>query len=121
MPLLSLRNITLSFGGPPILDQVQLSIETGQRVCLVGRNGEGKSTLLKLILGDLQPDSGEFERAPGLKVGRLDQDPRIEISGTVFDVVSQGTGETAVLIAEYHRITADLGSDRDTEILERML
>ena len=60
MPLLSLRNTTLAFGGPPILDTVQMTIETGERVCLVGRNGEGKSTLLKLILGDLEPDAGEF-------------------------------------------------------------
>ena len=120
MPLLSLRNISLSFGGPPILDQVQLSIDLGERVCLVGRNGEGKSSLLKLILGDLEPDSGEFERAPGLKIGRLDQDPRIEIPGTVFDVVSSGAGETAGLIAEYHRITAQLGGDDDDAILERM-
>ncbi len=89
MPLLSLRNTTLAFGGPPILDTVQMTIETGERVCLVGRNGEGKSTLLKLILGDLEPDAGEFERLPGLKIARLDQDPRVEIPGTVFEVVSK--------------------------------
>ncbi len=120
MPILSLRNISLAFGGPPILDQVQLSIEPGERICLVGRNGEGKSTLLKLILKELDPDEGEFERLPGLKIARLDQDPRIEIEGTVFDVVAKGAGPTAALIAEYHHITAELGGDQDTEILDRM-
>jgi ABC transport system ATP-binding/permease protein len=120
MPIISLRNIDLAFGGPPILDKIQMSIEPGERVCLVGRNGEGKSTLLKLILGDLEPDDGEFERLPGLKIARLDQDPRVEISGTVFDVASKGAGPSAALVAEYHHITAELGGDRDTEILDRM-
>ena len=77
MPLLSLRNTTLAFGGPLILDAIQLSIDPGERVCLVGRNGEGKSTLRKIILGELEADSGEFERLPGLKINRLDQDPRV--------------------------------------------
>lgn len=120
MPLLSLRNISLAFGGPPILDSIQLSIEPGERVCLLGRNGEGKSTLLKLILGELEPDAGEFERLPGLKIARLDQDPRIELPGTVFDVVAAGAGPTASLISEYHHITAELGGERDSEILDRM-
>ena len=79
MPLISLRNISLALGGPPLLDAVQMSIEAGERVCLVGRNGEGKSTLLKLILGELDPDAGEFERLPSLRISKLDQDPRIEI------------------------------------------
>ncbi len=120
MPILSLRNITLAFGGPPILNQVQMTIEPGERICLVGRNGEGKSTLLKLILKELEPDEGEFERIPGLKIARLDQDPRIEIDGTVIDVVAKGAGPTAALIAEYHHITAELGGDHDTEIMDRM-
>ena len=120
MPLLSLRNTTLAFGGPPILDTVQMSVEMGERVCLVGRNGEGKSTLLKIILGEQEPDEGEFERQPGLKIAKLDQDPRVEIPGTVFDVVAQGAGESALLIAEYHHITMELGGENDDEILERM-
>jgi len=120
MPIISLRNITLSFGGPPLLDAIQLSIEPGERVCLVGRNGEGKSTLLKLILRELEPDAGEFERLPGLKIARLDQDPRVEIPGTVFDLAATGAGPAAALVAEYHHITAELGGDRDSEILDRM-
>lgn len=120
MPLLSLRNTTLAFGGPPILDAVQMTIEPGERVCLVGRNGEGKSTLLKLMLGDLEPDAGEFERLPGLKIARLDQDPRVEIAGTVFEVVSKGSGPAAALIAEYHKITMELGGEDDEAILDRM-
>ncbi|MDA0349987.1 MAG: ATP-binding cassette domain-containing protein [Verrucomicrobia bacterium] len=120
MPLLSLRNTTLAFGGPPILDTVQMSVEMGERVCIVGRNGEGKSTLLKIILGEQEPDAGEFERQPGLKIAKLDQDPRVEIPGTVFDVVAQGAGESALLIAEYHHITMELGGENDDKILERM-
>ncbi|MBU4209040.1 MAG: ATP-binding cassette domain-containing protein, partial [Proteobacteria bacterium] len=62
MSLISLQNITLSFGGPPILQQINLQIEPGERVCLIGRNGEGKSSLMKLIAGDLKPDSGNIIR-----------------------------------------------------------
>jgi ATP-binding cassette subfamily F protein uup len=120
MPILSLRNTTLAFGGLPILDTIQMSMDLGERVCLVGRNGEGKSTLLKIILGEQEPDAGEFERQPGLKIAKLDQDPRVEIPGTVFEVVAQGAGAAALLIAEYHHITMDLGGERDDEILERM-
>lgn len=120
MPVISLRNISLTFGGPPVLDKIQMSIEPGERVCLVGRNGEGKSTLFKLISGELEPDAGEFERLPNLKIARLDQDPRIEMTGTVFDVVAKGAGPSAALVSEYHHITGELGGERDMEILDRM-
>src|SRR5690349_1661408 len=68
MPLLSLRGVCLAFGGPRLLDQADLQIEPGERVCLVGRNGEGKSTLLRLIQGELGPDEGTVERQQGLRV-----------------------------------------------------
>ncbi len=71
MALLSLRNISLSFGGPRLLDQVELQIEPGERVCLLGRNGEGKSTLLRLIRGEIEPDAGEILRQQGLQIARL--------------------------------------------------
>ena len=66
MALFSLRNVSLTFGGPRLLDQVSLQIEHGERLCLLGRNGEGKSTLLRLIRGEIEPDEGEFIRQQGL-------------------------------------------------------
>ena len=89
MALLTLRDITLAFGGPPLFDGVTLQIEAGDRLCLMGRNGSGKSTLLKLIAGLLPPERGELIRQQGLKVALVSQDIPAEISGTVFEVVAQ--------------------------------
>ncbi|MFA5688453.1 MAG: ATP-binding cassette domain-containing protein [Kiritimatiellales bacterium] len=90
MALLSLQNLHIAFGGPALLDGVTLQIEPGERICLVGRNGEGKSTLLKIISGELEPDSGEriFSRAP--RIARLTQKVPQNISGTVYDLVAGG-------------------------------
>ncbi len=93
MALLSLREISLAFGGPRLFDQADFHIEQGERVCLLGRNGEGKSTLLRLILGEIQPDEGEVVRRQGLRVSRLEQDvPRTEV-GSVAEVVARGLDE----------------------------
>ena len=90
MALISLRNITIQYGGPAVLDAVSFSIEPGDRACITGRNGEGKSTLLKLIAGLLTPDSGEIIRQPNLKVAYLTQDVPSDIEGTVAEIVEQG-------------------------------
>ncbi len=71
MALVSLQDVSISFGGPLVLDQVTLHIEQGERACLLGRNGEGKSTLMRLINDDLVPDQGELLRQQGLRVGYL--------------------------------------------------
>ena len=71
--LLSLKDVSLAFGGPQVLDKVSLSIHKGLRAALTGRNGEGKSTLFKVIAGQLEPDGGEIVRAPGLKVAYVGQ------------------------------------------------
>jgi ABC transport system ATP-binding/permease protein len=90
MALLSLRELSISFGGPPILDQIDLQLEPDERIGLVGRNGEGKSTLMKLINGDLSPDSGQIARETHLRTARLDQDIPPEIAGITADVVAAG-------------------------------
>ena len=74
MALLSLKDVSLAFGGPRLLDRVELQIERGERVCLLGRNGEGKSTLLRLIEGVIPPDEGEITRRQGLRITRLTQE-----------------------------------------------
>ena len=90
MALLSLRDVSLAFGGPRLLDGVDLAVERGERVCLLGRNGEGKSTLLKLIRGELEPDEGEVIRQQGLRIARLPQEVPPGRGGTVADEVAEG-------------------------------
>ena len=85
--LLSLHAVSLAFGGDPVLDGVSLNIDSGMRACVTGRNGEGKSTLLKVIAGRLEPDTGEIIRAPGLKVAFLEQEVPHDRPGTVRDIV----------------------------------
>ena len=88
MALISLQDVSVSFGGPHVLERISLNIEAGERVCLLGRNGEGKSTLMKLISDELGPDRGEIIRQQGLRVGRLPQELfQKEVHGTVFDIV----------------------------------
>ena len=89
MALITLRDISLAFGGPPLFDGITLQIEPGDRLCLLGRNGTGKSTLLKLIAGELPPEGGELIRSQGLKVALVSQEIPNGISGTVFEVVAQ--------------------------------
>ncbi len=88
--LISLQNVSLAFGGEPLLDSVTLNISKGDHICLVGRNGCGKSTLLKVVSGELEPDAGEIVRQPSLRVATLPQDVPVGLSGSVFDVVSAG-------------------------------
>jgi len=90
MALLSLQKVSIRFGGPLLLDKADLQLERGERVCLIGRNGEGKSTLLKLINGELLPDSGDVARQKGLCTAYLSQEIPRELNGTVFEIVSSG-------------------------------
>ncbi|MEO6807570.1 MAG: ATP-binding cassette domain-containing protein, partial [Isosphaeraceae bacterium] len=93
MALLSLREVSLAFGGPRLLDQVDLQIERGERLCLLGRNGEGKSTLLRLIRGEIPPDDGEVLRLQGLRIARLPQEVPQGRVGSVADEVALGLDE----------------------------
>ena len=90
MSLLNLRQLHIAFGGPPILKDVDLRVERADRLCLVGRNGEGKSTLMKIISGEVRPDSGEQIIERQTRVARLDQDVPEGLTGTVLNVVQQG-------------------------------
>ena len=93
MPILSAQNISLRFSGPPLLDNASFDIEAGERICLVGRNGEGKSTLLKIIQGEMGMDSGEIVKRTGLKVSRMVQEIPAHMEGTVRDVVMAGIAQ----------------------------
>ena len=120
MSLITLQDITLSFGGPPILKDVSLQIEPGERVCLIGRNGEGKSSLMRMIAGDLEPDSGTVIRQKGLHIAHIAQDVALDIQGSVFDVVAGGLGEAQNLLKRYHDISLRLSAGGDDTLLAEM-
>jgi ATP-binding cassette subfamily F protein uup len=104
MSLIQLQRVDFSIGGPLLLEHVDLSIERTERVCIVGRNGEGKSTLMKLIAGELKPDDGELRVQNGIVVARMAQEVPQGTEGTVFDVVSEGLGDLGHLLARYHHL-----------------
>ena len=101
MAYITLRDVQLAFGGPSLLDGANFNLERGERVCLIGRNGEGKSTLLKLIEGSLLPDRGEVSIQNGITISMLAQDVPMD-SGKVADIVADGAGEAATVLRAYH-------------------
>ncbi|EGB16654.1 ABC transporter related protein [Pseudodesulfovibrio mercurii] len=102
MALVSLRDISINFTGTVLLDKVSMQIEPGERVCLLGRNGEGKSTLLSVIEGRTAPDSGSVDYQRGCRVAMLPQEVPQELAGTVYDIAAQGLGEVGAHLAAYH-------------------
>jgi len=117
MALISLRNISVGFSGPPVLDSIDLTIEHGERVSMVGRNGQGKSTLMKVITGTLTQDSGQVQVEDGAKIAYLPQDVPQDITGTIYDVVAKGLGATADLLSQYQSLTTKLAECQSEETL----
>ncbi len=116
MPLLSLEHVALAFGHVPLFEGADLRVERGERICLIGRNGAGKSSLLRVISGEVPPDHGTVWRAPGLRVSRLEQDLPGAGGGlrpaTCFDDVSAGLGELGALVASYHHAAMEVAEGR---------
>ena len=108
----------MAFGGPPLLDDVTVQIEPGERICLVGRNGEGKSTLLKIVSGELKPDGGERVSARTVRVARLAQDVPKESSGTVYDLVSEDWNHEHALDHPVEKVISLLGLIPEQPIAE---
>ncbi len=113
MSLLNLDAIVLGVGGPPLLDHVDLSIEAGERIALIGRNGVGKSTLLRLLAGELQPDEGTLRGSAELRIALLDQEVPRDLEGTVWDVVANGIPGLGADLALYHHLIHDAEVDTD--------
>ncbi len=120
MSLLRLRNIHLSFGGAPVLDNVELTIDSGERLCLIGRNGTGKSTLLKVISGQLHAESGVIEKRQHLKIAWLEQEVPTGMAGTVFDVVAGGIGAKAELIKNYHHVSQQMAQQSSRQLEDEL-
>ncbi|PIW65065.1 MAG: ABC transporter ATP-binding protein, partial [Candidatus Omnitrophica bacterium CG12_big_fil_rev_8_21_14_0_65_50_5] len=105
MALISLQNIVVAFGGPRVFDELSLQLEPGERVALLGRNGTGKTTLMKVIAGELGVDGGRVIRQQGLEVRYLPQEIPVDLKGNVFDIVALGLGKRGELLADYHHVS----------------
>lgn len=118
MALLWLNQISVSFGGPLLLDSASLQIEQGERIGLLGRNGSGKSTLMKLLAGLLLPDSGEIVKDRNIRVSLMPQDIP-DLTGTVYDVVAAGGQMHLDLLHTYHELTSQLQAGGDDRLLKK--
>ena len=107
MPLLILKDVSIAYGDNKLLDRVSLTVEAGQRIGLLGRNGEGKSTLLKIISGGRSSDEGEVKLEPGATIGMLDQAATPTGDTRIYDAVAAGIGEVGDWLAAYHMLIED--------------
>lgn len=119
MSLLWINAVSLHFGGPLLLDNASLHIEAGERIGLLGRNGSGKSTLMKLIRGDIAPDSGEIVCDGDVKISLLPQDVE-ELRGIVYDIVASGDQKHLDLLQAYHDLASRMTGNNDRKLLDEM-
>jgi len=121
MPLVQLSQVCLAYGHVPLLDHVDLVIESGQHIGLIGRNGTGKSSLLKVIAGESAPDDGKIWCSPDLKLASVSQEPSFRPGQSVFEAVAEGLGKGTQLLVDYHAVTHALADAHDdVTLLERV-
>lgn len=120
MPLISLKNVAISFQTVSLFEGVNFVIEPNERTCLVGRNGAGKSTLLKIMAGKLAPDEGEVVLSPGTKRAEMAQAVPGGEGGTVYDVVAGGVGEVGEAVAKFHKFSSLLAAGNDPGVAEQL-
>jgi ATP-binding cassette subfamily F protein uup len=120
MPLVVMDRAHVAFGHLPLLEEAGVQIEAGERVALIGRNGTGKSTLLRILNGEVAPDSGSVWRQAGVRTARLDQDAAPSDARPVFDVVAEGLGDLSDLVAAYHHAAVLVAEQGTPDQLERL-
>ena len=119
MTILSLNDVSLAYGLNPLLSHVEFKIETGERVCLIGKNGTGKSTLFRVIENSAQPDDGEVWYKDTIRISHLEQEVPEDTSRTIYEVVSQGLGKIGQLLTDYHYAIQDT-SEPDAASMEQI-
>ncbi len=120
MELLRIANGELAFGEDKILDKAELSVQTGERICLVGRNGAGKSTLMKILMGIQNLDDGQILKSNTMQMAMLEQDPPESSEQSVFDYVAEGVKENAELIRRYHALIHLISEDPSERNLDKL-
>ncbi len=120
MALVSLQNVSLSFGGTVILENLNLQIEKNQRICLLGRNGAGKTTLMRTLAGEVKPDSGTVQTGTDVRVSYFAQNIPLDLHGSAFAIIADALGESGRLVVSYHEAENALkaGSPDAAEELE---
>jgi ATP-binding cassette subfamily F protein uup len=118
MPLLRLSNISIAYGTHALLKNSDFQLDAGERVGLLGRNGEGKSTLMKIIAGNVLPDNGDIWRQPELRLAWLEQSPELPDDATIYDAVAGGLGELGEWITRYHALTLSMDYDDEKALNE---
>ncbi len=114
MPLAILDKLELAYGHWPLLDGASLVIDTGERIGLIGRNGTGKSSLMKVLAGAIRPDAGEVWKKPGLRLAHVPQEPQFAPGHSVFEAVAEGVGEAQALLSAYHTVVQRLAEGDDS-------
>ncbi|TFW21144.1 ATP-binding cassette domain-containing protein [Massilia arenosa] len=120
MAVIALTSAQLAFGHVALLDHAEFSLEAGERVGLIGRNGTGKSSLLKILSGRQKMDDGLLVMQQGLRIAYVEQEPQFDPQMTVFDAVAQGMGAQQAMLAEYEQLTGQFGQGNDDALMERM-
>ncbi|MDO6506629.1 ATP-binding cassette domain-containing protein [Colwellia sp. 4_MG-2023] len=120
MELLRIANGELAFGEDKILNKADLSVQTGERICLVGRNGAGKSTLMKILMGLQNLDDGQILKSSTMQLAMLEQDPPESSDLSVFNYVAQGVSENADLLSRYHKLIHLIGEDPSEKNLNKL-
>ena len=120
MSVISLSNAQLAFGHVALLDHADFSLEAGERIGLIGRNGTGKSSLLKVIAGLAKLDDGLLSFQQALRIAYVAQEPEFNPQASVFDTVAAGVSNALELITQYEKLTSQLGTDDDSALLEKM-
>ena len=110
MPLISLDKVCLAFGHHQLLDRSDLQFDLGERIALIGRNGGGKSSLLRIIANEIKPDDGKVWRAPALKIAYVPQEPDLDVTCTIFQEVSKGLGAVSQMLSDYDEVSNLLSS-----------
>jgi ATP-binding cassette subfamily F protein uup len=120
MPVMTLNHIDKAFGPQVLLDGVCLSVGRSVRIGLIGRNGEGKSTLLKIMAGTVECDAGQVTLRGNTRVAYLPQDPHFEAGQSVFHVVAEGLGSVAQTLEAYHEALQRLETDSSDRALKQL-
>jgi ATP-binding cassette subfamily F protein uup len=118
--LVSLQDVSIAFGGPPVLEHADFAIASGERVCVLGRNGAGKSTFMQVFDGTIAPDSGLVVRQGGISIARLEQDVPRTLTGSMFDIAAAGLGDAGRLLTNYHAASLRVSTDHSEAALKEL-
>ncbi|CAC9641131.1 Bis-ABC ATPase Uup [uncultured Gammaproteobacteria bacterium] len=120
MPLITLDNLSLSFSEKPILNEVSATILKGDKIALIGRNGEGKSTFMRVLAGEIEADEGRLKIKNGIKISYLEQTPPQDNNKNLFDIVAEGLGDIGLILSQYQYLMDNRELDQATQLQEKI-